>query len=57
MMDRTYQFSKMRDLLAEFEPSRERTLAADKLDECEMWLACCKRTDEALHRDLKKDED
>lgn len=29
------------------EASRERSLAATKLDECEMWLAKCEPTDEA----------
>jgi hypothetical protein len=45
MMNPRYQ-------LDEFKPSRERSLAATKLDECEMWLARCKPTQEALDRDL-----
>lgn len=52
MMNPAYHFARMRELLEEFEPSRERSLAATKLDECEMWLARCKPTSEALGRDL-----
>jgi hypothetical protein len=51
MMNPVYHFRKMRELLDEFEPSRERSLAATKLDECEMWLARCEPTTEALQRD------
>lgn len=51
MMNPKYHFSRMRELLDEFGPSRERSLAATKLDECEMWLARCTRTAEALERD------
>jgi hypothetical protein len=42
----------MRDLLDEYEPSREKSLAATKLDECEMWLAKATVTEEARNRDL-----
>lgn len=52
MMNSTYFLDRMRDLLEEFEPSRERSLAATKLDECEMWLARCRRTEEARNRDM-----
>lgn len=52
MMNPQYHFAGMRELLEEFEPSRERSLAATKLDECEMWLARCQPTGEALGRDL-----
>lgn len=52
MLNPTYFFTRMRVLFDEFEPSRERSLAVTKLDECEMWLARCKPTDEALQRDL-----
>jgi len=51
MMNPKYFLSRMRELLDEFEPSRERSIAATKLDECEMWLARCKPTAEALQRD------
>jgi hypothetical protein len=51
MMNPKYFIAKMRALLDEFEPSRERSLAATKLDECEMWLARCTPTPEALARD------
>lgn len=51
-MNPVYHFDRMRELLDEYEPSRERSLAATKLDECEMWLGRCKPTDEALQRDL-----
>jgi hypothetical protein len=53
MMNPTYHFTNMRKLLDEFEPSRERSLAATKLDEAELWLTRCKPTAEALGRDLK----
>lgn len=51
MMNPTYHFARMRELLDEYEPSREKSLAATKLDECEMWLAKAKPTQEALQRD------
>jgi hypothetical protein len=52
MMNPTYHFTRMRELLEEFEPSRERSLAATKLDECEMWLDRCSPTEEARNRDM-----
>ena len=51
MMNPAYHFTRMRDLLEEFEPSRERSLAATKLEECEMWLGRCTPTEEARSRD------
>ncbi len=51
MMNPTYHFARMRELLDEYEPSRERSLAATKLDECEMWLANCTPTELARTRD------
>jgi hypothetical protein len=51
MMGRAYHFGRMRELIEEYKPSRERSLAVTKLDECEMWLLRCARTDEALARD------
>lgn len=51
MMNPTYHFARMRELLEEYEPSRERSLAATKLDECELWLAKCQPTEEARTRD------
>jgi hypothetical protein len=54
MMNPTYHFQRMRDLIEEFEPSRERSLATTKLDEAEMWLARCKPTAVALGRDQEQ---
>jgi hypothetical protein len=51
MMNSTYHFSRMRDLLDEYQPSRERSLAATRIDEAEMWLARCEPTTEAANRD------
>ena len=51
MMNPEYHIGRCRDLLNEFEPSRERSLAATKLDEFELWLTRCKITEEALNRD------
>ncbi len=51
MMNPAYHFTQMRALLDEHKPGRERSLAATKLDECEMWLAKCEPTDEARDRD------
>ena len=51
-MNPAYHFARMRELLDEHEPSRERSRAATKLDECEMWLARCQPTEEARGRDL-----
>lgn len=50
-MNPSYFFARMRELLDEFEPSRERSLAATKLDECELWLSRCHPAAEALQRD------
>lgn len=52
MMNPGYHFGQMRELLGEFEPSRERSLAQTKLDEAELWLTRCAPTAEALGRDL-----
>jgi hypothetical protein len=52
MMNPAYHFARMRELLSEYEPSREKSLAATKLDECEMWLARATPTEEARNRDL-----
>jgi hypothetical protein len=52
MMNSAYHFNRMRELFEEFEPSRERSLAITKLEECQMWLAKCKPTVDALKRDL-----
>jgi hypothetical protein len=51
MMNPVYCFARMRELLDEFEPSRERLLAATKLDECELWLGRCTPTRTAVERD------
>lgn len=51
MMNPVYHINRMRDLLEEYEPSRERSLAITKLDEFQMWLAKCTPTQEALQRD------
>jgi hypothetical protein len=53
MMNPRYHLARMRELLDEYEPSREKSLAATKLDEFEMWLVRCTPTQEALHRDLR----
>lgn len=52
MMNPAYHFARMRELLNEYEPSRERSLAATKLDECELWLSWCRPTPEAVQRDM-----
>ena len=51
MMNPAYHFRRMRELLGEFEPSRERSLAQTKLDEAELWLTRCAPTAEAAGRD------
>lgn len=51
MLNPIYHFDRMRELLGEFEPSRELSLAKTKLEECEMWLGKCRPTQEALRRD------
>jgi hypothetical protein len=52
MMNPAYHIARMRGLIEEFKPSRERSLAATKLDEMEMWLSRCEPTEEAAARDL-----
>jgi hypothetical protein len=51
MMNPVYFFGQMRELLNEYEPGRERSLAATKLDECEFWLSNATPTELALYRD------
>lgn len=51
MMNPAYHIQRCRDLVDEYEPSRERSLAATKLDEFELWLTRCTPTKEALERD------
>ncbi len=51
MLNQAYFIGGARELLNERVPSRERSLAATKLDEFEMWLARCTVTDEARNRD------
>lgn len=51
MLNPDYFVQLCKDLLNEYEPSRERSLAATKLDEFELWLTRCKPTKEALERD------
>lgn len=51
MMNPTYHTNRMRTLINEYEPSRERSLAITKLDECELWLSKCTPTQETLNRD------
>jgi hypothetical protein len=52
MLNSIYHFEKMRDVLNEFEPSRELSLAKTKLEECELWLTKCHPTKEAVERDM-----
>jgi len=52
MMNPVYYFDRMRELLNEYEPSRERSLAATKIDEAELWLTRCTPTEEARTRDM-----
>jgi hypothetical protein len=51
MMNPAYHFARMREMLDEYEPSRERSIAFTRLEECEMWLDKCTPTQEALRRD------
>jgi hypothetical protein len=53
MLNSTYHFEKMREVLDEYEPSRELSLAKTKLDECQLWLTQCRPTEEALNRDQR----
>jgi hypothetical protein len=51
MMDRQSAINSCREVLNDYEASRERSLAITKLDEFEMWLQRCKPTQEAIDRD------
>lgn len=51
MLNPVYHFEKMREVLDEFQPSRELSLAKTKLEECELWLTKCSPTEKALKRD------
>ena len=56
MMNPTYHFARMRELIEEYEPSRERSLVATKIDEAELWLTRCQPTEEARTRDMAASE-
>lgn len=47
MLNPVYAFARLRELLDEYEPSRELSLASTKLDECELWLTRCEPADDA----------
>ena len=47
-------FDELRALIEQYKPSRERSLAQTKLDECEMWLARAEPTDEAIRDGFTK---
>lgn len=51
MLNPTYFINGCRRVLEDYEPSRERSLAATKLDEFELWLSRCTPTQEAKDRD------
>ena len=42
------QFEAMREMLDQFESSRELSLAKTKLEECELWLSKCRPKIEAV---------
>lgn len=48
MKDPIWHFAGMRELIDERKPSPEREQALTKLAECEMWLAKCEPSEEAL---------
>lgn len=52
MLNPQYYIRQIRELLDEYDPSRERSLAVTKLDELEMWLARCTPSQEAVERDM-----
>jgi hypothetical protein len=45
-----YFLARARDVLDEYQPSRERSLVATKIEEAELWLGRCKPTAEAAER-------
>lgn len=51
MLNPAYHFDRVREMLDEYEPSRERSLVATKIDEAELWLTRCTVTEEARLRD------
>jgi hypothetical protein len=51
MLNPVYHFEKLREVLDEFQPSRELSLARTKLEECELWLSKCHPRTDALMRD------
>lgn len=50
-MNPVYHFQRVRDLIEEYVPSRERSLVLIKIDEAELWLTKCEPTEEAKLRD------
>ena len=51
MLNPKYGFTKMREIVDDYEPSRERSMVLTKLDEAELWLTRCVPTKEARERD------
>lgn len=51
MKNPDYFFDRLRDVLDDYESSRELALVKTKIDEAELWLTKCKPTKEALERD------
>lgn len=51
MLNSKYFFGRLRDVLDDYESSRELALVKTKIDEAELWLTKCKPTKEALERD------
>ncbi|MFY3741624.1 MAG: hypothetical protein HMLIMOIP_002082 [Candidatus Nitrosomirales archaeon] len=50
-MNSIYHFNRLRDMLNEYEPSRELSLVKTKIDEAELWLTKCRPTIAARERD------
>lgn len=55
-MNPAYHIARMRELLAEYEPSAHRDAASAAVDEAEARLALCIPTPEARARDLTAPE-
>lgn len=51
MMNNEYFFRRMEELIEEYVPSRQRTQAKLKLEECALWLSTCTRKQETVERD------
>jgi hypothetical protein len=51
------QFNRIRELINELSPSRERTIALDKLGKCQLWTNWCLKKENVRNKIVLDVED